>query len=308
MSFTMAGQIEDYSPAHDSYAILGVDDLCDIEGIRDAYRQLKKLFNPDDQPPHLQKEAKECVARVQTAFDTLKEPALRRAYDANKVLYYGKRFHGKPGRTMEFQKYLKMLQTQLATREAKERNEFELKKGGKSVHDVNCRPEYSTDENACSPFVKAVVNQLQQRKASARIDFELWEERQNDCRSAELRARQMSEVALRAQHGLVMDVLEHNYQRKLHALEQAWAREQTLMNEKHQEELRRLAETQARESQLRKNERKRVRAQYESWCQHVDDQIRYVKRNGKEFPSSDSEKAQPSFHPPHAFCLDQTKL
>ena len=68
----------------DFYAILQVQPNCSAEEIREAYKRLAREFHPDGHPRQDDARAAyyaEAMVAVNEAYETLKDPAKRRAYD-----------------------------------------------------------------------------------------------------------------------------------------------------------------------------------------------------------------------------------
>ena len=63
----------------DYYSVLGVERGCDDAGLKSAYRKLAMQFHPDRNPGNAEAEAK--FKEVSEAYDTLKDPQKRAAYD-----------------------------------------------------------------------------------------------------------------------------------------------------------------------------------------------------------------------------------
>ncbi|WP_196260344.1 molecular chaperone DnaJ [Pelagibacterium limicola] len=63
----------------DFYSVLGVDKACDEAALKSAYRKLAMQFHPDRNPGDREAEAK--FKEVSEAYDTLKDPQKRAAYD-----------------------------------------------------------------------------------------------------------------------------------------------------------------------------------------------------------------------------------
>ncbi len=64
------------------YNILGVSNIASSDEIKRAYRRLAMLYHPDKNPSA---EAQELFIKVQTAYETLSDPALRSTYDLSLV-------------------------------------------------------------------------------------------------------------------------------------------------------------------------------------------------------------------------------
>ncbi|WP_461030285.1 J domain-containing protein, partial [Streptomyces sparsus] len=72
-------------PAHeqaDHYAVLGVAPTASAAQITGAFRALVRALHPDVRPEH--PPADERLARVVAAYDTLRDPERRAAYDAER--------------------------------------------------------------------------------------------------------------------------------------------------------------------------------------------------------------------------------
>ncbi|WP_421951856.1 molecular chaperone DnaJ [Pelagibacterium sp.] len=63
----------------DFYSVLGVEKSCDAAGLKSAYRKLAMQFHPDRNPGDTEAEHK--FKEVSEAYDTLKDPQKRAAYD-----------------------------------------------------------------------------------------------------------------------------------------------------------------------------------------------------------------------------------
>lgn len=63
----------------DFYSVLGVERSCDEAALKSAYRKLAMQFHPDRNPGNAEAEAK--FKEVSEAYDTLKDPQKRAAYD-----------------------------------------------------------------------------------------------------------------------------------------------------------------------------------------------------------------------------------
>jgi len=78
---------------HDPYTVLGVSVLADVEQIRSAYRALARSLHPDANPDDATAAAR--FAEVTEAYELLRDPARRRAYDLSVAVHRGPR----PART-----------------------------------------------------------------------------------------------------------------------------------------------------------------------------------------------------------------
>ena len=63
----------------DFYSVLGVDKGCDAAALKSAYRKLAMQYHPDRNPGDGEAEHK--FKEVSEAYDTLKDPQKRAAYD-----------------------------------------------------------------------------------------------------------------------------------------------------------------------------------------------------------------------------------
>ena len=63
----------------DFYSVLGVEKTCDTAGLKSAYRKLAMQYHPDRNPGDTEAEHK--FKEVSEAYDTLKDPQKRAAYD-----------------------------------------------------------------------------------------------------------------------------------------------------------------------------------------------------------------------------------
>jgi curved DNA-binding protein CbpA len=77
----------------DPYTVLGVSVLADLEQIRSAYRALARSLHPDANPDDATAAAR--FAEVTEAYELLRDPARRRAYDLSVAVHRGPR----PART-----------------------------------------------------------------------------------------------------------------------------------------------------------------------------------------------------------------
>ncbi|KAL3895418.1 MAG: hypothetical protein SGARI_007455, partial [Bacillariaceae sp.] len=204
----------EYSPDADYYAVLGVDDLCDANEIVTAYRGIS-IHVSDSKPIEMRNDARQYIAKLEEAFITLKNPASRRAYDASKVVYFGKRYHGKSGRSTDFHKYLKSFQIKLLRREGERKAKLGFKEdSSKTLVDEKVGVE---DDLVPDP-IKPVVREMRQQREAAKVDYEVWEELQGENRSIEIKTRLVQKAAIRAKHSVELEVLEQDQKRKLKAL------------------------------------------------------------------------------------------
>ena len=64
----------------DYYTILGVTRDVSPDGIRNAYRRMARRYHPDRNPNN--RAAHDRFLQVREAYDVLRDPKIRRAYDA----------------------------------------------------------------------------------------------------------------------------------------------------------------------------------------------------------------------------------
>lgn len=310
----MAASDIEYKASDDAYAILGVNDVCDIDDIEKAYKRLVSLYLPEALPTiQLANEATKNMSRLQMAFDCLKEPTSRRAYDAKKVCFIGKRFYSMKDQRQDFQTYLKSFQNHFARQEAMRRAEFKWKlqqwrsttqgaKNDKQTYEDG----YCSDEDSLPDFVEAAVRELQMEKHAMAFDFHIWEEREKNDLVIANKTRKRDESVLRTRHELMMKVLEDGYRRKFRALEQALAHDQTLARQRHEAEFDRFEARQEIKVQAQEDDRKRVREQYHAWCEQVDAGIRYAKKSRSDVPAGVFKVARPNLHQSQAYAITKT--
>ncbi|KAL3910106.1 MAG: hypothetical protein SGILL_007820 [Bacillariaceae sp.] len=235
----------EYAETDDAYAILGVKEEYDIDEIEKSFNRLISLFQPRELPTvQFVAEASLQTSRLQKAFDCLKEPALRRAYDAKKIFHFAKGFYSKTDRKTDFKTYLKRFQEQSDRREDKLRAKFlsKLYKWRSTANSPQkdtqqCEESY---EESLPVFAKASVNELQLKKQAVTADFQIWEEGQRDARSIELGVQNREKRVLGDRHALTMEALETIYHQKLQALDQALLQQRTLARRRHEAEVDRL--------------------------------------------------------------------
>lgn len=63
------------------YRLLQVDRQASIEVIEKAYKTLCRQYHPDLQPPEKRQEAEELLKQLNLAYETLKNPQTRTAYN-----------------------------------------------------------------------------------------------------------------------------------------------------------------------------------------------------------------------------------
>ena len=83
----------------DYYAILGVDKSSGADDIKKAYRKLARKYHPDVSK---EKDAKEKFQEVSEAYETLKDPEKRAAYDQLGTYQTGQDFRPPPGWEQQF--------------------------------------------------------------------------------------------------------------------------------------------------------------------------------------------------------------
>ena len=83
----------------DYYATLGVDKGADADAIKKAYRKLARKYHPDVSK---EKDAKERFQEVSEAYETLKDPEKRAAYDQLGSYQPGQDFRPPPGWEQQF--------------------------------------------------------------------------------------------------------------------------------------------------------------------------------------------------------------
>jgi curved DNA-binding protein len=83
----------------DYYAALGVDKSADADTIKKAYRKLARKYHPDVSK---EKDAKERFQEVSEAYETLKDPEKRAAYDQLGSFQPGQDFRPPPGWEQQF--------------------------------------------------------------------------------------------------------------------------------------------------------------------------------------------------------------
>jgi curved DNA-binding protein len=84
----------------DYYATLGVDKTASADDIKKAYRKLARKYHPDVSK---EKDAKEKFQDVSEAYETLKDPEKRAAYDQLGSYQPGQDFRPPPGWEQQFQ-------------------------------------------------------------------------------------------------------------------------------------------------------------------------------------------------------------
>src|SRR5829696_799407 len=83
----------------DYYATLGVDKAAAPDDIKKAYRKLARKYHPDVSK---EKDAKEKFQEVSEAYETLKDPEKRAAYDQLGSYQSGQDFRPPPGWEQQF--------------------------------------------------------------------------------------------------------------------------------------------------------------------------------------------------------------
>src|SRR6185503_14216227 len=83
----------------DYYAALGVDKTANADDIKKAYRKLARKYHPDVSK---EKNAKEKFQEVSEAYETLKDPEKRAAYDQLGTHQSGQDFRPPPGWEQQF--------------------------------------------------------------------------------------------------------------------------------------------------------------------------------------------------------------
>src|SRR5688572_15709018 len=83
----------------DYYATLGVDKKAGADEIKKAYRKLARKYHPDVSK---EKDAKEKFQDVSEAYETLKDPEKRAAYDQLGSYQAGQDFRPPPGWEQQF--------------------------------------------------------------------------------------------------------------------------------------------------------------------------------------------------------------
>src|SRR5712692_6535070 len=83
----------------DYYAILGVDRGASAEDIKKAYRKLARKYHPDVSK---EPDAEEKFKEVAEAYETLKDPEKRAAYDSLGAHQAGREFHPPPDWEKQF--------------------------------------------------------------------------------------------------------------------------------------------------------------------------------------------------------------
>src|SRR5215207_2420090 len=83
----------------DYYATLGVDKKASADEIKKAYRKLARKYHPDVSK---EKDAKEKFQDVSEAYETLKDPEKRAAYDQLGSYNPGQDFQPPPGWEQQF--------------------------------------------------------------------------------------------------------------------------------------------------------------------------------------------------------------
>lgn len=83
----------------DYYAALGVDKQAGADGIKKAYRKLARKYHPDVSK---EKDAKEKFQEVSEAYETLKDPEKKAAYDQLGTYRPGQDFNPPPGWEQQF--------------------------------------------------------------------------------------------------------------------------------------------------------------------------------------------------------------
>src|SRR5688572_21350410 len=83
----------------DYYATLGVDKKAGADEIKKAYRKLARRYHPDVSK---EKDAKEKFQEVAEAYETLKDPEKRAAYDQLGTYQAGQDFQPPPGWEQQF--------------------------------------------------------------------------------------------------------------------------------------------------------------------------------------------------------------
>ncbi|MES2563686.1 MAG: DnaJ domain-containing protein, partial [Pseudomonadota bacterium] len=83
----------------DYYAVLGVDKQASADDIKKAYRKLARKYHPDVSK---EKGAKEKFQEVSEAYETLKDPEKKAAYDQLGTYRPGQDFQPPPGWEQQF--------------------------------------------------------------------------------------------------------------------------------------------------------------------------------------------------------------